>query len=169
MDQSDWRPMRPTELKTAAGKSDVVPELLDFDSIGDDRFERYFNTNYGEDADYLNVKRSEDEKKGGVSLENLEALAESVQADNKRFVDRAVSLDDEFLSARYGGIFVYTVPELERELKDLNKEIGETNLGDAIKAKIPIGKKKPTKKTIVAAVIEARKLLIQHDNQWVTN
>ena len=53
--------------------------------------------------------------------------------------------------------------------KELNKEIQDNNLGDAIKAQVPEGKKNPNKKTKIAAVIEARKLLIAHDNQWVAN
>jgi hypothetical protein len=55
-----------------------VPQLLDFNSIGDGRLRHYFEIFYRTAASYLKIKRSEDEKEGGVSLKKLEALAAAV-------------------------------------------------------------------------------------------
>jgi hypothetical protein len=76
-------------------------------------------------------------------------------------IDWWVSVDEEFLALK--GVFVKG--ELEKELKDLNESL-PPNVAKIQAAKNDKGS--ITKKTLIDAVIEARKKLVEADNEWIS-
>ena len=145
-----------SELKDPTGKHLINPEILIHASTGDERAKIYFDT-YCKHGDRSRQSRNEK----GASLEKVEADGRKVVTAAHEQLQRWVSLDEEFMNKR----FLVTANELKAELKRLNETLSQ---GDQVEAERN-EKGNTTKKSLVKAVIAARRKLINIDSEWAAN